>query len=78
MRLGLDPVDSSVNFILVGLEPAGIRSSELVERMERERVLVRDCRSFGLGEDYVRVAVRNRMENARLVAALEKVLGWRG
>jgi len=78
VRLGLDPVDSSVNFILVGLEPAGIRSSELVERMERERVLVRDCRSFGLGEDYVRVAVRNRMENARLVAALEKVLGWRG
>ncbi len=77
-RLSLDPVDSSVNFILVGLGPTGIRSSELVERMERERVLVRDCGSFGLGEDYVRVAVRNREENARLVAAMEKVLGWRG
>ena len=78
VRLGLDPVESSVNFILVGLGPSGIRSSELVERMEGERVLVRDCRSFGLGDDYVRVAVRNREENARLVAALEKVLGWRG
>jgi threonine-phosphate decarboxylase len=77
-RLGLDPVDSSVNFILVGVAPAGLRSSELVERMERERVLVRDCRSFGLGEDYVRVAVRNREENARLVSALERVLGCRG
>jgi threonine-phosphate decarboxylase len=77
-RLGLDPVDSSVNFILVGVEPAGIRSSELVERMKSERVLVRDCRSFGLGEDYVRVAVRNRDENARLVLALETVLGCKG
>jgi L-threonine-O-3-phosphate decarboxylase len=74
-RLGLDPVKSSVNFILVGVKPAGLKSSELVERMERERVLVRDCRSFGLGEDYVRVAVRNREENARFVKALERVLG---
>ncbi len=77
-RLGLDPVDSSVNFILVGVEPAGIRSPELVERMEQERILVRDCSSFGLGEDYIRVAVRNREENVRLVLALERVLGWKG
>ncbi len=74
-RLGLDPVKSSVNFILVGVAPTGLRSSELVERMESERVLVRDCRSFGLGEDYVRVAVRNREENTRFVKALERVLG---
>jgi threonine-phosphate decarboxylase len=78
VRLGLDPVESSVNFILVGVGPTGIRSSELVERMERERILVRDCRSFGLGEDYVRVAVRNRGENKKLVSALEKVLGCGG
>jgi len=77
-RLGLDPIESSVNFILVGVVGAGIRSSELVKLMEVERVLVRDCRSFGLGEDYVRVAVRRRGENERLIAALEKVLGWRG
>ncbi|MDF0591353.1 threonine-phosphate decarboxylase CobD [Candidatus Methanocrinis natronophilus] len=77
-RLGLDPVRSSVNFILVGLGRKGIRSSVLVERMVGERVLVRDCRSFGLGEGYVRVAVRNREENERFVSALERVLGWRG
>ncbi len=74
-RLGLEPVESSVNFILVGVAPSGLRSSELVEKIESERVLVRDCRSFGLGEDYVRVAVRNREENMRFVKALEKVLG---
>lgn len=77
-RLGLDPVKSSVNFILVGLGRKEIRSSDLVERMVGERVLVRDCRSFGLGEGYVRVAVRNREENERFISALERVLGWRG
>ena len=77
-RLGLDPVKSAVNFILVGVGPSGLRSSELVERMVAERVLVRDCRSFGLGEEYVRVAVRNREENRRLVEALERVLGCKG
>lgn len=78
-RLGLDPIESSVNFILVGVAAAGLRSPDLVERMEEEEgVLIRDCSSFGLGEDYVRVAVRRREENARLIGALEKVLGWRG
>lgn len=77
-RLGLDPIESSVNFILVGVVGAGIRSSELVKLMEVERVLVRDCRSFGLGEDYIRLAVRRREENERMIGALEKVLGWRG
>ena len=62
----------------MGLKATGIRSSELVEWMKSERVLVRDCRSFGLDEDYVRVAVRKREENRRLVLALETVLGWRG
>lgn len=78
VQLGLDPVKSSVNFILVDVSPTGIRSSELVERMMTERVLIRDCSSFGLGEDYVRVAVRKRDENVRLVSVLEKVLRCRG
>jgi L-threonine-O-3-phosphate decarboxylase len=78
LRLDLDPVESSVNFILVGVARTGLPSWQLVERMEKEKVLVRDCRSFGLGEGYVRVAVREREENERFVSALEKVLGWRG
>jgi threonine-phosphate decarboxylase len=74
--LGLEPLESSVNFILVNIKSTGQSSGEITKRMQGEGILVRDCSSFvGLGTDYIRVAVRNRNENALLVAALERVLG---
>ena len=72
-KLGLKPERSMVNFILVNIERCGLSSSELADRMIAEGILIRDCKSFGLGERYIRVAVRNRGENARLVAALQRV-----
>jgi threonine-phosphate decarboxylase len=75
--LGLEPQESSVNFLLVNIEPAGIASDRLAERIMAESILVRDCQSFGLGKGYIRVAVRNRDENERLIAALERVLKCR-
>jgi threonine-phosphate decarboxylase len=70
--LGLEPLDSSVNFILVNIEPAGLASDVLAARTMADGVLLRDCQSFGLGKNYIRVAVRNRDENIRLIAALER------
>jgi threonine-phosphate decarboxylase len=70
--LGLRPLPSSVNFILVNIEPSGLASDVLAKRMMQEGVLVRDCQSFGLGRSYIRVAVRSRSENEQLIAALEK------
>jgi len=69
--LGLRPLPSSVNFILVNIEPSGLDSDVLAQRTMQEGVLVRDCQSFGLEKSYIRVAVRNRRENERLIAALE-------
>lgn len=73
-KLGLRPLPSSVNFILVNIEPSGLASDILAERTMAQGVLVRDCQSFGLGKIYLRVAVRSRSENERLIAALEKAL----
>ncbi|MDD4163367.1 MAG: histidinol-phosphate transaminase [Methanothrix sp.] len=73
-ELGLQPIPSMVNFILVNIKPCGLDSDVLAERSMREGVLVRDCQSFGLGKSYIRVAVRNRSENEQLIAALEKAL----
>jgi len=44
----------------------------------REGVLIRDCQSFDLGRGFIRVAVRSRSENMRLIAALRKALSCRG
>lgn len=70
--LGLRPVESKVNFILVDVRPTRISSGELARRMIAEGILIRDCQSFGLGDGFIRVAVRNRDENERLVCALKR------
>lgn len=74
-NLGLSPLKSHVNFILVNIEPSGLGSDELAKGMASEGVLVRDCQSFGLGKGYIRVAVRSRDENERLIEVLERVIG---
>jgi threonine-phosphate decarboxylase len=76
-ELGLRPLPTSVNFILVNIAPSGIDSDLLAERTMQEGVLVRDCQSFGLEKSYIRVAVRGRSENERLIAALKRAIKCR-
>jgi len=68
---GLTPLPSRTNYLLVGLEPPAPGATDLYRRLYRRGVLVRHCGSFGLGERYVRIAVRTDPECRRLVAALE-------
>ncbi|MDI9616054.1 MAG: threonine-phosphate decarboxylase CobD [Methanothrix sp.] len=71
--IGLRPLRSSTNFMLVDVRSTGLNSGEVAERMLHEGILIRDCRSFGL-DGYVRVAVRRREENERLVLAFKNIL----
>lgn len=75
--LGLEPLPSWVNFILVNIGPSGLDSDDLAERTMARGVLVRDCQSFGLGKSFIRVAVRGHSENEQLIAALEQALACR-
>lgn len=69
--LDLSPLPSSANYILV---PLPCPAAWLTERLLLSHdVLVRDCTSFGL-PDSIRVAVRRRDENMRLVEALAACL----
>ncbi|MBI3768388.1 MAG: histidinol-phosphate aminotransferase family protein [Deltaproteobacteria bacterium] len=68
--LGLDPVPSSAPFLLVRInEGSGLRRRLLA----RHRILVRDCRSFGLPE-FIRLAARPSRDVERLKAALAEEL----
>jgi threonine-phosphate decarboxylase len=71
--LGFRPYPSAVNFILADIGPSGISSLELARRAMSEGVLIRDCTSFGL-KNHIRVAVRMREENERLIGALKAAL----
>lgn len=73
--LGLRVYEPAANFILVGLEPTGPTSTEVWRLMAERRILVRDCRTFfGLNPYFLRLAVRTRSENERLIQALGEVL----
>jgi histidinol-phosphate aminotransferase len=69
-RLGLPPVPSAANFLLVEVGSApGFRRGLLQRRM-----LVRDCTSFGL-PGYVRISPRTLPECRRLVRAIKEMRG---
>jgi len=66
---GLECHDTSANFILIRTRHD---STRLQKRLLRHGVLIRDCKNFpGLDNHYIRVAVRSRRDNLKLVRALE-------
>jgi threonine-phosphate decarboxylase len=66
------PADA--NFIFIDIRQSGYTSAQLKEKMLSYRVLIRDCSSFrGLDEYYIRVAVKTRRENERLIEILKTV-----
>jgi threonine-phosphate decarboxylase len=68
------------NYLLMEMDATFPTARELQEDLlKHERILVRDCASFeGLGDRYVRVAVRLPRQNSRLLAALGRWSGERG
>jgi L-threonine-O-3-phosphate decarboxylase len=73
-RFKIFPPDA--NFIFVNIRKSGLTAAQLKEKMLKQGVLIRDCSSFaGLDEFYIRVAVKTRQENERLLAGLKDSLG---
>ncbi|HAK61500.1 MAG TPA: threonine-phosphate decarboxylase, partial [Nitrospiraceae bacterium] len=69
----IEPIDGSANFLFAKLTSTD--AGELTHALGRRGILVRDCSSFpGLGNQYVRIAVRTRRENERLAHVLASVL----
>lgn len=76
-RLGIHVFPSAANFLLLDVPARGRSSREVThELIANARLVVRDTSSYdGLGAGcFVRVAVRGRDDNARLVAAFANLL----
>ncbi len=69
LRLGLSPLPSDANFLLVRVGP---QAADLVAALGYRRIAVRGCTDFGLSE-HIRVAVRPPPEQRLLLAALADV-----
>ena len=73
---GLKALPSGANYFLVDVSGTGTTSATFAARMLGQRIVVRDCSSFKmLGETFIRLAVRTREENERLIKALKAVAG---
>ena len=69
-EIGIDFVPSRANYYLLKVD----RSYDVAAALEKRGILVRDCASFaGLGGTYLRIAVRSRRENERLLAEMADV-----
>jgi len=68
------PADA--NFVFIDIRQSGYTAAQFKEKMLRDGILIRDCSSFrGLDEYYIRIAVKTRRENERLLETFEKVVG---
>ncbi|ACV63841.1 L-threonine-O-3-phosphate decarboxylase [Desulfofarcimen acetoxidans DSM 771] len=73
--VGLKVYHGVANYLLINIKDTQYTSQVFVEQLGRRGVLVRDCASFkGLGNNYLRVAVKKREDNLRLIEALEDFL----
>ncbi len=69
---GFHPLPSRTNFLLVRIDRTGGDALRLRSYLLEKKILIRACDSFGLGNDYFRIAVRRHKDNRRLLAALHE------
>lgn len=63
--------DSKTNFILI---KSKIKSSIIQKKLLKNKILIRDCSSFrGLDDFHIRIAVKTRPENLKLIRGLQKL-----
>jgi len=69
----LKPYKSSANFILCKIKDSRITSDKLCKYcIESGGMLIRDCSNFrGLDNSFVRIAVKTRMENEKLISCFK-------
>jgi threonine-phosphate decarboxylase len=73
---GFKVYPSDANYIFLDVRKSGFSSAQLREHLLEHGLLIRDCSSFhGLDGFFVRLAVRTRGENERLLASFREVLG---
>ncbi len=68
---GFECHDAAANFILIKTKQ---KSKSIQKKLLKKKILIRDCSSFhGLNNNYIRIAIKTRKENQKLVKALEKI-----
>ncbi len=71
--------NSDANFFLIDLRESGIKAGEMKDALIKKHMLIRDCSSFkGLDRYFIRIGIRKREENIKLIEELERILELSG
>lgn len=70
---GVKAYDSQVNFILVEITGSE-KSSYLYQELAERKIIIRDCASFGIGQKYMRLAVKLPSANKILAKNVKEVI----
>lgn len=71
---GVRVIPSQASFVMLEV-PGGCCTQDIVERLQAQGILVRDCQSFsGVTRSALRIAVRSRRDNKRLLKELRGIL----
>ncbi|KXS40181.1 MAG: threonine-phosphate decarboxylase [Candidatus Frackibacter sp. T328-2] len=71
----LKPYLPTANYILIDIVDTKYTSWKLHNQLAQEGILIRDCSTYHLlGADFIRVAVKNREDNLRLIEELKSIL----
>jgi histidinol-phosphate/aromatic aminotransferase/cobyric acid decarboxylase-like protein len=63
------------NFFFIDVRKSGFKAAKLKSEMLKQGILIRDCTSFkGLGEFYIRVAVKTHQENEKMLNAFKRII----
>jgi threonine-phosphate decarboxylase len=66
---------SSTNFFLVNIKDTNLSSKSLKKKMLKFNILIRDCSNYeSLDENYIRIAVKSREQNCKLIEALSSII----
>jgi len=71
---GFFPYPPGANYVFISVEGTGYTSAEVTALLGQQGILVRDCGSYkNLRPFYIRMAVRRREENEKLIEALQQL-----
>jgi threonine-phosphate decarboxylase len=65
----------NANFFFIDIRKTGLTAAELTGRLLGQGILIRDCTSFqGLDQYFIRIAVKTRAENKKLIEAIKQAV----
>ena len=66
---------SNTNYFLLNIKPTGMKAAKLKNLLLDEKILIRDCSNYeGLDDYYIRICVKTRELNKKLIECLKNIL----